>query len=198
MNVLARLERKALAIDDIYDPDYEQEQLTVIIEPRYSAMLNAVAELLKVRFPDVEAFVVDDAATRRLLAEAGQQIVRIDETTRTAIAEQLQLGQERGYSAWEIANGVKKDGYRGIEGLFKETWASRADTVARTELQNAQLQSAQDRYRAGRVVDRMKIVDGDKDDPCAARNGEVVPVTTRVDLQHPNCTVAVIPLLRGE
>jgi hypothetical protein len=161
-------------------------------------MLNAVSELLLARFPEVEAFRVDDAATRRILKEAGRQIVRIDETTRAAIADMLREGQALGLSPWELANGKPDIGFRGIEGLFETTWKNRALTVARTELSAAQLAASQDRYRAGGVVDRMRIIDGDQDDACAARNGTVVPVTERVDLKHPNCTAAVVPIIRGD
>ena len=78
----------------------------------------------------------------QLLVEAARQVVRIDETTRQAIAEQLRVGQALGLSTWEIANGNAEIGYHGIEGLYTETWKGRAETIARTELQHAQNEAA--------------------------------------------------------
>jgi hypothetical protein len=195
--IVAALQRKDLAVDDIYDSSHEQEQLALILENVYERVLKAVHEMVASAYPDVEAFRLDDPATRRMLLEAAERVVRIDTTTRNAIREMLMQGQARGYSTWELANGVPKDGFRGIEGLFKETWRNRGLTVARTEIANAQVQSARDRYLATGIVDRMQIVDGDDDTPCASRNGRVVPVTTRVDLNHPNCTLALIPMVAG-
>lgn len=193
----ARIERKE-DVDEVYDQSLEQDALRVIIEPRYAAMLEAIGELLLARYPEVEAFRVDDAATRRILDEAGRQIVRIDETTRKAVADMLQRGQELGLSAWELANGSPKDGYPGIEGLFKETWRNRAQTVARTELANAQNRGSIDRYLAGGIVDRVRIIDGDDDEPCRSRNGKVVPLAEAPGLAHPNCTLGLVPILRGD
>lgn len=186
----------ALEITEVYDESEERRLLTLIIERRYGGMLAAVHELVRTAFPEVEAFRLDDAATRRILAEAARRVVRIDETTRQAIAEQLRIAQERGYSTWEAAHGVADDGYRGIDGLFRETWKGRPATVARTELQHAQIQSSLDRYEATGLVDRVQLVDGDEDAGCAARNGKVVPMQSRPGLLHPNCTLLLVPVLR--
>ena len=197
MSVALAVQHKAAEISDVYDADYEQERLAVIFESRYTAMLKAVHELVASAFPEVEDFRLNDAATNRLLVEAGQRVVRIDETTRAAIAEQLRIGNERGYSTWEIAHGVPKDGYPGIDGLYRETWAGRANTIARTELQHAQVESAIDRYAATGLVDRLKLIDGDQDPDCAARNGKTVPLSARPGLAHPNCTLVVVPVLKA-
>lgn len=188
-------------IGEVYDEQAEQEALAVILEPRYSTMLKAVHELVKSSFPEMEAFRLDDAATRRLLTHAAQQVVRIDSTTRSAIQEMLRLGQERGYSNWELANGVAKDGYPGIDGLFKETWRNRALTVARNELLEAQHESAMDRYRATGLVDRVTLRDGTgsaPDQPCLDRNGRTVPLSSHPQRLHINCSVGMIPVLRGD
>jgi hypothetical protein len=188
-------------LDSFYDPDEEQEALAVLLEPRYLAMLRGVHELVQATFPTMEEFRLDDAATRRLLDYAAEQVVRIDETTREALREQLRIGQERGYSAWEIANGVPKDDYRGIDGLFRETWRNRALTVARNELAAAQLEASKDRYKATGLVDRLQLRDGTgtaPDQPCLDRNGQVVPLNSNPQQLHIQCTLVVIPVLRGD
>lgn len=184
-------------ITDVYDGDDERRRLAEILEQRYTAMLNAVhATLIELFGLDVERFILPDTATNALLVEAAHEVVRIDETTRIAIAEQLRIGQALGLSTWEIAHGRPDIDYRGIDGLYGETWKGRADTIARTELQHAQNESALNRYAASGLIDFVEIIDGDYDPECAARNGRIVPLSERPQLMHPNCTMNLIPVLR--
>lgn len=189
------LARKVAQVEDWYDESDEQARLLLLFDRRYVAMLRAVHELVAEAL-DLDGFRLDDAATRRVLREAAERVVRIDETTRAAIARRLQEGQALGLSPWELANGSARDDYGGIDGLFKETWAGRAQTVARTELAHAQNVASLDRYAATGIVDSVRIIDGDQDAACAARNGKVVPITERPELLHPNCTLAVVPIVR--
>ena len=184
--------------DELYDSDEERERLARILEDRYLAMLEAVnTALVRLYGLDADRFVVTDAAANQVLVEAARQVVRIDETTRQAIVEQLRVGQALGLSTWEIANGRADIGYRGIEGLYTETWKGRAETIARTELQHANAVSALNRYQASGMVDMVQIIDGDEwDAECAARNGRIVPLSERPPLLHPNCTMTLVPVLR--
>ena len=145
---------------------------------------------------DAGAFRLDDAATRRLLATAAEQVVRIDEVTRTALREVLQEGQRRGYSDTQIADGVPAEGFKGVQGLYLETWRGRPETIARTELSVAQVEASLDRYEATGLVSRVELVEHtDTDDECAQRNGRVVPISSRPQLNHPNCRLAVVPIV---
>jgi len=181
----------------VYDGDAERERLAAILEQRYLAMLRAVhAAMITLFGMDAERFRLTDSAVNQILVEAAKQVVRIDETTRLLIAEQLRVGQALGLSTWEIAHGREDIGYRGIEGMYSETWKSRADTIARTELQHAQNEASLNRYMATGMVDTVEIRDGDYDAACMARNGKVVPISERPQLLHPNCTLALIPVLR--
>lgn len=182
----------------IYDADDEQRRLAELLERAYETVLRAVNAVVAQAFTGMVTLRLDDPATRRILHEAASRVVRIDEVTRQAIASMLAEGQARGYSVWEIAHGVQSDGYPGIDGLFRETWASRAETVARTELQHAQLRSAVDRYQATGLVQQVELVDGEDDEPCKSRNGKVVPLEQVPGLAHPNCTLSVIPILRED
>lgn len=188
--------------DDVYDADAERELLARILGAHYAAVLAAIHEVVKATFANVPGFdparfVLEDSATVRMLAQAGARIVRIDETTRQAIAAQLQVGAQRGYNTWQIAHGVPSEDYRGINGLFRETWAGRAETVARTELQHAQRLAAIDRYNATGLVDEVELIDGDDwDAVCANRNGTTVPLAQAPHLAHPNCTLVLVPVVR--
>lgn len=183
-------------IGDIWDSDAEQRKLLDIWEGAFTRTLRAVHQVVARSFPQAQNFRLDDPATRRMLQNAAHRVVRIDEATRQAIAEQLAIGQERGYSGWQIAHGVPDEDYGGIDHLFKETWRNRADVVARTELQEAQRLSALDRYTATGLVDRVLIRDGDDDVVCATRNGKTVPIEQAPGLAHPNCRLVLVPVLR--
>jgi hypothetical protein len=187
-------------LDIVWPSDEERARLERILGPYYRATLNAInAILARLLPPDANSMVVSDAAVTRILGEAAARVVRIDQATRAAIQAQLQLGQLRGYSTWQIAHGVEADGYRGIDGLFQETWRGRADTVARTELQHASVVASQERFVASGVVDRVRVIDGDEwDTTCANRHGTVVPLEQAPSLAHPNCTLVLVPLLRED
>ena len=186
-------------VDDVYNSDREQARLYAILEQRYLQMLTAVQAALIRLFPGIsdEHFRVRDQDVNALLRTAAQRVVRIDETTRQNIAEQLRVGQALGLSTYEIAHGRADIGYHGIDGLYAETWKGRADMIARTELQHAQNESALNRYAATGLFDHVRIIDGcDWDEACCARNNTVVPITDRPQLNHPNCTLVVVPIVR--
>jgi hypothetical protein len=183
------LATKALPKADDLFPEEEDAALQAVIERAYRRILIEMHHLVADALPiDPARFRLDDAATRAILEHAATRVVGISETTRQAIAEQLVAGQAAGLSTTEImAN---------IEHLFSVTWARRAETVARTEIAEAQRVSAIDRYTASGLVDRVTIRDGEDDEPCAGRNGTTVPIGRAPELAHPNCTLILIPVLR--
>jgi hypothetical protein len=183
-------------LEDVY-PDEEAEGLLLILERRYAAMLRAVHALVGdfLGRDPIEDFRLDDADVRRILEHAAERVVRIDETTRSALRELLAEGQRRGLSNWEISNGT--DDFPGIDGLFRETWKGRAELISRTEISESQRVSALDRYRASGIVKRIRVVDGDYDAVCANRNGKVVPLSQAPTLAHPACRLVVIPVVEG-
>jgi len=185
-------------VNEIYDGQDEQQRLAAILEQRYLAMLAAVhAALIRLYGLDANRYVISDNAVNLMLVDAAQRVVRIDEVTRQNIAEQLRVGQALGLSTYQMAHGDPKIGYRGIEGLYGETWQGRAETIARTELQHAQNEASLNRYAATGMVDSVRIIDGDEwDEPCRRRNGKVVPISEHPTLNHPNCTLVVVPVLR--
>jgi len=185
-------------VEDVYDAEDEQGRLARILFPRYLRMLEAVHQLLQSVFPFLspDEFRLDDPATRKQLALAAEQVVRIDASTRDQLRAVLQEGQQRGYSAFQVAEGVPADGFGGIRGLYLETWKGRAETIARTETANAALHASYDRYAATGLVERVQLVEHeDTDDVCAARNGTVVPLSAKPGLAHPNCRLSVIPIV---
>jgi len=183
-----------VALADVWDSDMERQRLVEVFAQRYVGMLKSmhglVGRALNLR-PD--EFRLDDSAVRRAILEAGARAVVVDTQTQKAIASVLAEGQAQGLSAWEIANGTKD--FPGIEGLFKETWRSRGETVARTELGTAQRAASVNRFRASGLVSMVEAADGDEDQPCAARNGQRYPLSNAPPLAHPNCTLVLIPVV---
>ena len=190
-----------MRLSDIYDREAWQRGLAAILMPRFLRMLEAWHELVASQFPErtPDEFRLDDEATRMILAEAAERVVLIDAATRDAIREQLREGQRRGYSTYQLAYGVPDEDYRGIDGLFRTTWKSRAETVSRTELAHAQVVASLDRYEATGMVSRVQLVENaDTDEPCARRNGKVVPLSSKPGLLHPNCRLGIIPIVDEE
>jgi len=188
------------SVADVYSAEEEQALLARIIFPRYERMLTAVHQMVASNFPELtpDEFRLDDAATRKMLALAGERVVMIDEHTRTRLQRVLQQGQLKGYSDVQIANGVPEDGYLGVTGLYLNTWKSRAETIARTEVSTAQVEAALDRYQATGLVTKVELVEHTgTDEPCAERNGKVVPIASHPQLEHPNCRLSVIPVVEG-
>jgi hypothetical protein len=183
---------------ELYDADEELRALLAVLAPRYAALLRAVHGLVMDALPGValERLPLPESAIRQATQRAFEQAVRIDATTREALQAQLRVGLERGYSAWEIGHGVPDEGFGGLLHLFRETWASRPETVARTELATALNHASLDRYDASGVVSRVRLVENeDTDAPCAARNGRIVPLESRPGLLHPNCRLGVVPIV---
>jgi len=188
----ALVERKDLTADDLYTPE-DEARLRVILDHAYVTMLRTMHLLTLDYYADrldPRDFRLDDVASNEILRHAGSRVTGISQTTRQALAALLQAGQARGDTTFQIQESIAH--------LFETTWAHRAETIARTELGNAQLIASADRYRATGLVDKVKIIDGEDDAPCAAQNGKVVPLGDEGGLNHPNCTKVIVPILRGE
>ena len=191
-----------MRVSDVYDQAEEQRRLARILMPRYLRILEAVhlavMSLFGQFFPELtpEQFRLDDPATRKQLAMAAERVVLIDTATRSALRDVLREGQQRGYSAFQLANGVPEEGFGGVKGLYLETWRGRSETIARNEIAEAQWQAGMDRLAATGQVTHIEIVENeDTDEPCASRNGKVVPLTSHPQRLHVNCRAAFIPLV---
>lgn len=186
-----------MRLSDLYDPEREQGLLARVLFPRYLRMLQAVGDLVASVFGLApQEFRVDDPAARKQLALAAEQVVRIDQSTRAQLRDVLREGQQRGYSDLQIADGVPAEGFGGIRGLYLDTWKGRAETIARTEIATAQVSASLDRYAATGVVTHVRLHENeDTDEPCAERNGTVVPIASRPGLLHPNCRVGIEPVV---
>jgi post-segregation antitoxin (ccd killing protein) len=188
MALLAEVEAKAPLV---WNAELERASLTNLFFGRYGGMLRAVHGLLT---KSTNRFIPppDNVSIRHMLLEARARAVQVDATTQFAISAVLAEGTRRGLSVREIAYGTPD--FPGIEGLFEQTWKSRPETVAVTELQHAMLRSNVDRFRALGGVTGYRASDGDYDQPCAARNGRIYPLDSPPDMNHPRCRLTIAPV----
>lgn len=122
-------------------------------------------------------------------------ITRVNETTRQQVAATVQEGMRRGYSITQIANGYADEGYPGIQGVFDDATAARAETIARSETAMIYNAAANAGYRdVG--IQMVGVLDGTGDDECAEANGSTWTVDDAEanPIGHPNCVRTFVPL----
>lgn len=195
-----RVAARFLVGEPVLMPPDELVRLSIVLEPRVRAMAVAASGIAADQV-GVEALVENDVRLLAILAEAATRIRRIDEATRQAVRVTLVEGSRRAYSPWQIANGVEKEGYRGLREVVQETYRGRAETIARTEMALACQAAAHDRYAVAGVTE-VDITDGEgcgwtsHDDPDKADGtrrslGEALAYP----VAHPNCRRVSMPVL---
>jgi HK97 family phage portal protein len=121
----------------------------------------------------------------------------INETTRKALAEQIEEGVRRNYSIAKIANGNSDEDYAGIAGVFDDATTGRAGLIAVTETATIYNLADIEQMTAIDQSDEVEVLDGEGDPECAEANGSIWPLAeakARV-LGHPRCvrTFVAIP-----
>lgn len=129
-------------------------------------------------------------AMDRLLDDAGERIVAINETTRDEIRGIIAKGIEEGVPMRELGDRVRGSG------AFT---SDRAERIARTEtatvLNQSQLQTFQ-----SYGVQQVRVLDGTRDAPCADANGQIWSVDEALGnpIAHPNCVRDFVPIVVAE
>jgi hypothetical protein len=187
------------SIDDLFPEGIENAQL----KAAYQAILDAlgpdavrlVAQTVRTATMDWSPATPDIWRWRDKLAE---QVTRVNDVTRRAIAEQVELGVRRGYSVVQIANGFPAEGYPGIAGVFDDATALRAETIARTETAYLWNGAAIGGYRSAGIP-RVYVYDGSGDSECADANGSIwtLDEADANPVQHPNCVRSFAPYSGG-
>jgi len=191
MEPTTKAARKAAPIP--WHQQREDDALKEALRPLYVTLtrkgLQPVADFVnKIVMPANVSRIVD-----KMLTAAGERITGINNTTREAVQVAVSLGFDRGYSIQQIANGNPDEGFKGLRELpaFDEP---RAELVARTETMLAYNQSALLGYQEFDVA-QVEAVDGDFDEECADRNGQVFSIEDALAVEdHPNGTLDWIPL----
>lgn len=184
---------------DSYIPQQEDELLRELVMPHLAEALASGWRLASDAVRIDPAFDVEDPVFQKMLERAGGRITGITETTRADVSAHLQVAEQRGYSLEQIVQGVPDDDYPALRDIsaFGE---SRARMIARTEVSAAQNLASAQRWRQSGLVERVHIVDGDLDGPCAEANGATWTLDEYESnpQSHPNCIRAAIPILEGD
>lgn len=121
-----------------------------------------------------------------LTSGLGKRITGINETTRESVYKQIEQGIRYGEGPSTIADRLED------AGIFGEY---RSELVARTETMHA-LNDASIGSYAEYGVTQVEAVDGDEDEECAARNGQVFSLEDAMAIEdHPNGTLSWSPVI---
>ena len=136
------------------------------------------------------------------LRASGESITAINETTRAAIAAQLETGVARGYSINQLVAGVPKENFGGVQNALLDNgvpvWDDyRAEMISRTETMRSYNQAALHGYKELNVR-RVQALDGDFDPVCEDRNGQTFPIDEAFSISdHPNGTLEWAPITKS-
>lgn len=201
--IAALAQKSVKAVDDLALVDWaEEERALSEILMRFYGTAGDLAAADATAFTGVEvAWDVANPNISRTMQSLGNRIKGISETTRLDVAKIVSDSLQEGVTIDELAGRLKTQ--------FTETYRGRATTVARTESQVSYNTASVLSYQESGVVDECELSDNPEhvDDysasdglTCATRHGLVVKlsaVASHIEAEHPNGSLAVIPLLAG-
>lgn len=125
-------------------------------------------------------------AVQHALTRGAARVTRIDQTTREGLRKLIADAVKQGLSPADAGKLVRE--WSGFDEY-------RAERIARTELMFAYNAAALDSYGA-LGAERVQAIDGDDDEECAARNGQVFTLAEAEAIEdHPNGTLDWAPVL---
>lgn len=180
---------------DLLSPADEAE-LEKVLKRWFLAIAEGSWEMINLSMGVTAAFDLSDPAITKMLAKAAGKVKDITEVTRSALQDALKYGNEHGWSIGQLVKGDENQ--PGIQSIVEETYKNRSETIARTELGNAQNDVTSERYKANGVK-LVGILDNgldDDDDECKIANGQVwtLDYFEANPLEHPNCTRCSYPI----
>lgn len=149
-----------------------------------------------------------EAAVRGVLSRAARRVVQVNNTTketvRLLVEQALTLGMPPG-TLGKVLRGVvpplagDTNAWLPVLNGAERTFASelRGETIARTELRVAQTGANLATYRE-LGVETVRMIDGDEDEVCAARDGREVSLDeaeAEMEAEHPNGTLDFVPVV---
>lgn len=190
---------KQVGAADLVTPQ-DDEELARIMARHLSAVIEEQSALAG-ELVGVDPLAPGQPGYQLLQREVAARVVNINAATRAAIQRVLRDGLARGYTAQQMAQGVPDDSFRGLRAVVRETYANRAQTIARTEVGHIAQRTTEDRYRAGGVHE-VDISDGpdcgwtEHDDPDIADGSRRTLAELHANpLSHPNCVRVPLPVV---
>ncbi|CAK0773935.1 Phage portal protein [Gammaproteobacteria bacterium] len=174
----------------------DEAELEKVIKRWFVAIAEASWETINLSLGITAAFDMTDPAVTYALSKAGGDVKDITATTRAALQDALKYGNEQGWSIQQLVKGDETQ--PGIQSIVEETYKGRSETIARTELGDAQNDVTSQRYKANGVslVSILDNGDSDDDDECKIADGQVwtIDYFESNRLEHPNCTRCSYPI----
>ena len=154
------------------------------IRPHAITMAQSVADHVATLLPPAKAGPV--GAVDRVLDRGAARVKGINDTTRKHVQDAIIAGLDQGLSVHDVADLIEQDA------IFDEL---RAETIARTELMDAYNGAALGSYGDAGVT-QVQAIDGDGDEECAARDGQVFDIDEADSIEdHPNGTLDWVPVI---
>lgn len=167
----------------------EDERLTAALRPVVSGIAETVTKRAKDVLDRPSKAEFEERVQQSLLTATGKRIRGINDHTRLQIAELIRQGFDQGMSPAEVADAIE------ASTLFDP---ARAEVIARTETMFAYNSAAIDSYREF-GVEQVEALDGDFDEVCAERNGQVFTLEEASAIEdHPNGTLDWAPYFGGK
>jgi phage portal protein BeeE len=140
---------------------------------------------LPLAIPDEESFI--ERVLAQVLGKGGARITNINATTRDAVQGLIDQGVRDGLSPAAMGDLIES------ATTFDEY---RAELIGRTEIMTAYNDAALGSYgEAG--VEMVEAIDGDQDDMCAARHGQIMTLSeAETQDEHPNGTLDWAPVVQ--
>lgn len=172
------------------------DALAKALSPKLLAVAETAASHVEGTMPrKAEPFIDNVLAFVR--KRTGDRITGINETTRDDIVRTVRVavGEAVGDG---LAPSAAAQLIRERVGAMT-TWSpERAELISRTELMNAYNDAALSSYSELDVTE-VEALDGDDDEECAERNGQVYPIEQAMDISdHPNGTLDWAPVLAAK
>lgn len=171
-----------------WDAKAFERELAEVLEPHVASLARGRIAMVDRRMSAGKASVRSSLASvlPRLLRKVGLDIRDIGRTTRDRVIHAIRQGIEQGLSPRELGELVR------TSAGFDE---ARAETIARTETAKVLNQASIESYREYEVQ-YVQADDGDDDEECAARNGQVYTLDEAEGIEdHPNGTLSWTPVI---
>lgn len=188
-----------LHTDAIWDDNAERDALLAVYLPMAERVGGEALKLVGEMLGSSIRWDLATPAVQHVRDRVADLVTRVNDTTRQGIAQQVDVGLQRGYSVVQIANGVPAEDYNGIVGVFDQASRYRAEMIARTETAFVYNLTANEGYRDAGVAE-VEVIDGMGDDECASANGATWSLDEAAadPIAHPNCVRAFAPIVGGK
>jgi hypothetical protein len=169
-----------------WNPKNEAVRMRKAIEPHLVGIADLVSGQVDKSFTPQKADNLLDNVSEFVRRRGTERIPGILETTRESINRLIVEGFTSGLGPSEVAATIE------VATAFDE---SRAELIARTESMLAYNEAALQSFSEF-GVDRVEAIDGDEDEACAERNGQVFSVEdAQAITDHPNGTLDWAPVI---